>query len=159
MNDIEKAVRKAKKIVKDPRHGYDNRPGHRTGPDYACSSFVAKCYSHTGVPLNSYTATMKKQWKEFGFKDVADKVNLRTGAGLKRGDIVIAPSKHTAMVINTASHKLAEAVGNPRGGASHGAQGDQGGEIRIHKWYDDGWTQCLRLKQVTQLVTQTVADD
>jgi hypothetical protein len=100
------------------------------------------------VPANSYTQTMKKQWKEFGFADISDRpgVDLRTGSSLRAGDVVIAPGKHTAMVVFVKGmRKLAEACGNPRGGAQNGAPGDQTGrEIRIRSWYDDGWTQCLR---------------
>ena len=85
MTIAEKAARKAKKICKDDSHGYNNTPGYRTGnPDYACSGFVAACYRKAGidVPANSYTQTMKKTWKPFGFRDVSDQVNLRTGDGL-----------------------------------------------------------------------------
>ncbi len=144
-----KAAQKAKMICRDDRHGYDNRPGYRLGnPDYACSSFVAACYRKAGVPVpaNSYTQTMKKQWREFGFKDVADSVDFKTGAGMKVGDILIAPCKHTEIVVTT-THKLAGARGNPRGAAQNGRAGDQTGtEISVKKYYNDGWSQCLRYK-------------
>ncbi len=144
----QKAVTFAKKIARNNAHGYDNRPGHRLGdPDYACSSFVAACYIWAGVPVpaNSYTASMKRFWVPCGFKDVSKKINFKTGKGLKTGDVLIAPGKHTAICVSTASHKLAEAAGNPRGGAQNGAPGDQTGhEIRIRGYYDDGWSQCLR---------------
>jgi len=145
----EKAARKAKKICKDDSHGYNNSPGSRTGnPDYACSSFVAACYrkAGVGVPANSYTQTMKKQWKPFGFRDVADQVNLRTGAGLQIGDVLVAPGKHTEIVVTEKRHRLAGARGNPRTGPTNGRPGDQTGrEISVRNYYDDGWTQCLRL--------------
>ncbi len=147
----QKAAKTAKAVVRDNTHGYDNRPGHRLGnPDFACSSFVAYCYRRAGVPvpINSYTQCMKKVWKEYGFKDVSrnGKVNLRTGEGLHIGDVVVAPGKHTAIVVpSKEGKKLAEAVGNPRGGPANGAPGDQTGrEIRVRSWYDDGWSQCLR---------------
>lgn len=146
----QKAAKWAKKICKDQSHGYNNTAGKRTGnPDYACSSFVAAAYRAAGVdvPANSYTQTMKKQWKPYGFKDVADKVDLRTGRGLRVGDVVIAPGKHTEIVINK-YHRLAGARGNPRSGKpENGREGDQTGrEISVRNYYDDGWTQCLRYK-------------
>ena len=146
----QKAAKWAKKICKDQSHGYNNIVGKRTGnPDYACSSFVAAAYRAAGVdvPANSYTQTMKNQWKPYGFKDVADKVDLHTGRGLRVGDVVIAPGKHTEIVVNR-EHRLAGARGNPRSGKpENGLPGDQTGrEISIRRYYDDGWTQCLRYK-------------
>ena len=146
----QKAAQKAKKICLDDRHGYNNTPGLRTGnPDYACSSFVAACYRKAGVdvPANSYTQTMKKNWKPYGFRDVSDQVNLRTGDGLQIGDVVVAPGKHTEIVVTEKRHRLAGARGCPNSGhAQNGKAGDQTGrEISVRSWYDDGWTQCLRL--------------
>ena len=142
-----KTVNAARRIARDDAHGYDNREGHRTGnPDYACSSFVAACYRKAGIPVpaNSYTAMMLRTWKPYGFKNVSGKVDLRNGKGIKAGDVVIAPGKHTAICVNSFTHRLAEAVGNPRGSAANDKQGDQGREIRIRSWYDDGWSICLR---------------
>ena len=143
----QKAVKAAQQIAGDDNHGYDNRPGYRLGsPDYACSSYVAACYRNAGIPVpeDSYTATMLKTWKPHGFKNVAGKVDLRTGMGIRAGDVVIAPGKHTAICINSITHRLAEAAGNPRGGPENGRTGDQGREIRLRSWYDDGWSVCLR---------------
>ncbi len=144
-----KAAQIAIKICKDDSHGYNNTPGERLGnPDYACSSFVAACYRKAGVPVpaNSYTASMKRFWKPYGFKDVADSVDFKTGEGLKVGDVLVAPSKHTEIVVKK-NHRLAGARGNPRGGATNGKPGDQTGrEISVRAYYDDGWTQCLRYK-------------
>ena len=150
MTISQKAAKWAKKICKDQSHGYNNTAGKRTGnPDYACSSFVAAAYRAAGVdvPANSYTQTMKKQWEPYGFKDVADKVDLHMGRGLRVGDVVIAPGKHTEIVINR-YHRLAGARGNPRSGKpENGKEGDQTGrEISVRNYYDDGWTQCLRYK-------------
>ena len=143
----QKAAAWAKRICKDQTHGYDNTPGHRTGnPDYACSSFVAACYRKAGidVPANAYTQTMKREFKPFGFQDVSDKVDLHTGKGMRVGDIVIAPGKHTEIVVNR-QHRLAGARGNPRTGPTNGKPGDQTGrEISVRDYYDDGWTICLR---------------
>lgn len=145
----QKAAQKAKNICKNDAHGYNNTSGERTGPDFACSSFVAECYRRAGiaVPADSYTATMRKQWKSFGFRDVADQVDLHTGEGLQIGDVLVAPGKHTEIVVTGKQHRLAGARGNPRSGRpENGRIGDQTGrEISVRAYYDDGWKQCLRL--------------
>lgn len=147
----QKAMYVAKMVARDSSHGYDNRSGHRTGnPDFACSSYVAYCYRIAGVPVpaDSYTQTMKIKWKPYGFKDIAGRpgIDMRTGKGLKPGDVLVAPGKHTAMLVTVkGKKKLAEACGNPRGGTANDKPGDQTGrEIRIRSYYDDGWGQCLR---------------
>lgn len=146
----QKAARWARKICRDDRHGYNNTTGFRTGsPDYACSTLVAGAYRAAGVmiPANVYTAQMRKIFLKYGFKDITDRVNLRTGEGLKVGDIVLAPGKHTEIVCRRIPKlKLAGARGNPRSGhAENWKSGDQTGrEISIRKYYDDGWTICLR---------------
>lgn len=145
-----KAAKWARRTCRDQSHGYNNASGRRTGnPDYACSSFVAAAYRVAGVdvPADSYTQTMKKQWKPYGFKDMAGQVNFRTGTGMKVGDVLVAPGKHTEIVIDR-EHKLAGARGNPRSGKpENGKEGDQTGrEISVRNYYDDGWTQCLRYK-------------
>ncbi len=143
-----KAARWARKICKDDRHGYNNTSGFRTGdPDYACSSFVAGAYRYAGlnIPANVYTAQMKRIFKAVGFKDVTEQVDLRTGEGLKIGDVVLAPGKHTEIVVRR-DHRLAGARGCPNSGKpQNGRPGDQTGrEISVRKYYDDGWSICLR---------------
>ncbi len=145
----EKAVAWAKKIAKDNSHGYNATSGKRLGnPDYACTSFVAGAYRAAGVkvPLNSYSGSVKEKWKPYGFKDVADKVDLRTGEGVQAGDVVVRKGVHSAICINSKTHRLAEAVGNPYSGKpQNGLPGDQTGkEIKTRSWYDDKWNICLR---------------
>ena len=144
-----KAADRAKQICRNDTHGYNNAAGERLGhPDFACSSFVAACYRYAGVnvPANSYTQSMKQQWKPHGFRNVADQVNLRTGEGLRVGDIVLAPGRHVEIVVTEKTHRLAGARGNPRSTRpENGHPGDQTGrEISVRKYYDDGWSICLR---------------
>jgi hypothetical protein len=150
MSIARKAARWAQKICRDDRHGYNNTVGFRTGtPDYACSTLVAGAYRAAGlmIPANVYTAKMRVTFMRYGFRDVTSKVNLRTGEGLKVCDIVLAPGKHTEIVVRQFPKlKLAGARGNPRSGhAENGKAGDQTGrEISVKKYYDDGWSVCLR---------------
>lgn len=147
MTVAEKAVAWALKTAADNTHGYDNTKGARTGnPDYACSSFVAAAYRAAGltsIPADAYTATMRKQFLAAGFKDVTEKVNLRTGKGMIPGDVVLTPGKHVEMVANK-KLQLVGARGDATGGAANGKPGDQGGEIAVTNWFDFGWRFCLR---------------
>ena len=143
----EKAVAWALKTAADNSHGYDNTKGSRTGPDYACSSFVAAAYRAAGltsIPADSYTASMRKNFLAADFSDVTDKVNLKTGKGMQLGDVVLIPGKHVEMVAND-KLQLVGARGEATGGPANGKQGDQTGqEIAVTNWYDYGWRFCLR---------------
>lgn len=144
---VKKAVDWALATAKDNTHGYDNTKGKRTGPDYACSSFIAAAWRAAGlttIPANAYTATMRKYFLAAGFVDISDKVDLRTGKGMIAGDVVLNPGKHVEMVVN-AKHQLVGARGNATGGAENGKKGDQTGkEIAVAAWADYGWRFCLR---------------
>lgn len=145
-----RAVANAKAIVKDGIHGYNNTKGKRGGnPDYACSSFVADCYIRAGVNFGCtcgavYTKDMRKLFTAHGFKDVTGRVNLKTGAGLQVGDVLVKPGSHTEIYVG--SGKLAGARGNANSGRpENGEAGDQtGGEIAISGYYYFGQTICLR---------------
>ena len=143
----QKAVRWAIAIAKDNSHGYNNTKGKRLGnPDYACSSFIAGAYRAAGVDVaaDAYTSKMRTDFLKHGFEDVSADVNLRTGGGMKCGDVVLVPGKHVEMVTG-AKHNLVGARGNATGGAMNGKAGDQGGgEIKVIPWWDDGWKYCLR---------------
>ena len=144
---VQKAVEWALATAKDNSHGYDNTKGKRTGPDYACSSFIAAAWRAAGltsIPADAYTATMRKRLLSAGFEDVSDKVNLKTGKNMIAGDVVLLPGKHVEMVVND-NHDLVGARGNAFNGAENGKAGDQTGqEIAVAAWYDYGWRFCLR---------------
>lgn len=143
------AAENAKAIAGDSVHGYNNTKGKRSGnPDYACSSFVADCYIKSGVDLGRkcgdvYTKDMRKIFTAHGFKDVSSKVDLRTGSGLRIGDVVVKPGTHTEIYVG--SGKLCGARGDPNSGKpEHGKPGDQGGEIAVSGYYYFGQNICLR---------------
>ena len=144
---VQKAVEWALATAKDDTHGYDNTKGSRTGPDYACSSFIAAAWRAAGltsIPGDAYTATMRAKFQAAGFEDVSSKVNLKTGAGMIAGDVVLIPGKHVEMVVDD-KHRLVGARGNAFNGPENGKKGDQtGAEIAVTNWYDYGWRFCLR---------------
>ena len=152
----EKAVSIAKEIEADNSHGYNNAANSRGGnPDYACSSFVADCYIKSGVIFGKkcneiYTKDMKDLFQRAGFIDVTAKVNLKTGAGLEAGDVLLKPGSHTE--IYAGNGKIIGARGNAQSGKpENGKPGDQtGGEISEATYYNLPWTVVLRYTGKTE---------
>lgn len=144
---VEKAVSWALSIAKDSSHGYDQNS--RWGPDYDCSSLVITAWQKAGVGVKSagatYTGNMRAAFLKCGFKDVTGSVNRSTGAGIKRGDVLLNTAKHTAMAIS--SSQIVHASINERGGITGGKRGDQTGkEICTRSYYNKPWDYVLRYK-------------
>ena len=144
MGVITTAVAWALAIAEDNTHGYDQT--NRWGPDYDCSSLVIEAYERAGVPVKtngaSYTGNMVNVFLSSGFIDVTNSVNLRTGTGLKMGDIVWV-NGHVEMV--SRKGYLVGASINENGNVTGGQSGDQtGAEIRERTYYNYPWTFALR---------------
>ena len=78
-----------------------------------------------------------------GFSDITSQVNLATGSGLARGDVLLNVSSHTAMYIGNG--QICEATGNENGGITGGQTGDQTGrEICINSYRNYPWNYVLR---------------
>ena len=144
---IEKAVTWAVQIAQDPSHGYDQT--HRWGPDYDCSSLMISAWQQAGVPVKdvgaTYTGNMLTAFLKCGFEDVTAEVNLTTGAGLQRGDVLLNVQHHTAMSIG--SGQIVHASINEHGKAVGGKTGDQTGReicVRSYYRYSKGWDRVLR---------------
>lgn len=101
MTKTEKAVTWAIAIADNHAHGYDQV--HRWGPDYDCSSLIISAWQQAGVPVRtngaSYTGNMKSVFLACGFTDVTSRIDLLTGNGMKRGDVIINTMHHTVMYI------------------------------------------------------------
>ena len=135
-------------LAYDDAHGYDQ--GSRWGPDYDCSSSVIDAYERAGVPVKAhgatYTGNMLSAFLACGFRDVTGQINLKTGAGLIRGDVLLNEAHHTAIYIG--SGKLVNAGGNEFGGVTGGKTGDQTGkEIRVMGYYNFPWNYVLRYEE------------
>lgn len=140
---INKAVAWATGIANDSAHGYDQTD--RWGPNYDCSSFVISAWRYAGVPVEgaSYTGNMYFSFINSGFVDVTNQVNLATGAGLKKGDVLLNKKSHTELYIG--SNKVVKASINEAGGTTGGKSGDQTGrEIYVGGYYNYPWDCVLR---------------
>ena len=142
---INKAVAWALSIANDARHGYDQ--ANRWGPNYDCSSFVISAWEAAGVPVKqkgaSYTGNMLGAFLACGFRNVTAQVNLRTGAGLQKGDVLLNAAHHTELYIGDG--KVVKASINERGGVTGGQTGDQSGrEIYVGSYYNFPWDCVLR---------------
>lgn len=145
MSKIEQYTQQAINIANDNRHGYSqyNRWGN---PDYDCSSLVITVVQNAGIHVKTkgatYTGNMYNPFIRCGFKDVTNSINLITGEGLKRGDILLNPSDHVEIYIGNGRNVGARISEN---GTIHGSGGDQTGqEIRTHSYYNYPWEYVLR---------------
>ena len=144
MGKVENYVRQAVAIANDDSHGYSqfNRDAN---PDFDCSSLVCYVVEQAGINIHdaSYTGNMYSNFKRGGFKDVTDQIDLDSGAGLKRGDVLLNRSSHTEIYIGDGMNVGAHCDEN---GSIEGWQsGDQtGNEISTGPYYNFPWTDVLR---------------
>ena len=142
---VETYVNNAINIANDNSHGYSQI--NRWSKDYDCSSFVITVVENAGIPVKSkggasYTGNMLSAFKKCGFTDVTKRVNLATGAGLIRGDILLNTAHHTEIYIGNGKNVGAHISEN---GTIHGKTGDQTGkEICTNRYYNYPWTNVLR---------------
>ena len=143
---IEAAVSFAESIANDESHGYDQ--SDRWGnPNYDCSGLVISSLEKAGIPAKtngaSYTGNMYNALIKSGLKDVTSSVNFKTGSGLKRGDVLLTPNRHTEFY--SGNNKMVGARINENGGIKGGKDGDQTGkEIAIGQYRNYPWTYALR---------------
>ena len=159
MSVIEKATAIMEGFATDPAHGYDQSA--RWGPDYDCSSAVITAWEMAGVPVKTngatYTGNMYSVFTKLGFEDVTSSVNLSTGSGLVRGDVLLNHTKHTAMYIGNGQE--VEASINENGTTTGGASGDQTGrEFLVRSYRNFPWNCVLRYtgNAKTSTATQTL---
>lgn len=151
MGVIDIAVSWALSIANDDSHGYTQEMDKRWGPDYDCSSLLIQAYENAGVPVKSngatYTGNMVSIFKKCGFHDVTNQVNLSTGSGLIKGDVVWK-SGHTEMISRPGY--LVGAHINENGETTGGTTGDQTKkEIYERTYYNSPWTTVLRYPEET----------
>ena len=140
----EAATKQMEDWANDDSHGYDQ--SDRWGnPDFDCSGAVISAWTKVGVDVKgagaSYTGNMLETFKKMGFVDVVNQVDLSTGNGMQRGDVLLSNS-HTAMYCGDGKIVHASISEN---GTIHGSPGDQTGkEFCIRSYYNKPWTNVLR---------------
>ena len=161
MSVIEKATAIMEGFAADPAHGYDQVYRWGEKGDYDCSSAVIYAWETAGVPVKSagatYTGNMAVIFLANGFENVTDSVNLSTGAGLQRGDVLLNHTNHTAMYIGNGQE--VEASINENGTTKGGTPGDQTGkEFLIRAYRNYPWNVVLRYvgSIKTSTTTQTL---
>lgn len=138
---VEAATKRMEEFANNNFYGY---AWGGWGPqDYDCGHAVITAWEEAGVPVKSrgasYTGNMRGVFLACGFKDVTVGVNLETGAGLKRGDVLLNIELHAAMYVG--NNKVAHA----RSAEGNTIPGDQSGnEIRIQSYWNYPWDCVLR---------------
>lgn len=151
MGKIENAVIQMENWAKDDSHGYDQMFRWGEKGDYDCSSSIIEALERAGIPVKSngatYTGNMYQVLLSCGFVDVTDKINMVSGLGIIRGDILLNHVNHVAMSIGNG--KLVQASINELGTVSGGEPGDQTGtEFYIRGYYNYPWNCVLRYVEV-----------
>lgn len=152
MSKTEKAIQQMEAWAQDDSHGYDQIYRWGEKGDYDCSAAVIQAWEIAGVPVKSkgatYTGNMYDVFIACGFKDITKSVNLSTGSGMKRGDVLLNNTHHTAMFCG--SGKEVEASINEKGTATGGKPGDQTGkEFLIRSYRNYPWDCVLRYQENT----------
>lgn len=152
ISKIEKATQIMEAWAADNSHGYDQIYRWGEKGDYDCSSAIIQACENAGIPVKSngatYTGNMRSVFLRTGFKDVTSSVNLRTGAGLIRGDVLLNNRHHTAMYVGNG--KEVEASINEKGTATGGRPGDQmGREFLVRSYRNYPWDCVLRYTDKT----------
>ena len=147
MSVIENAIAQMEAWAADDSHGYDQQYRWGERGDYDCSAAVIQAWELAGVPVKSsgatYTGNMRGAFLLCGFEDVTSLIDLTTGSGLERGDVLLNIVNHTAMYCGAG--KEVEASINENGGTTGGQPGDQTGrEFLVRPYRNYPWNCVLR---------------
>ncbi len=161
MTKTEKAIKQMETWAKDDSHGYDQDYRWGEKGDFDCSSAVIQAWQNAGVPVKSsgatYTGDMKNVFLRNGFKDITADVNVKNGAGLKRGDVLLNEAHHVAMYCGNG--KEVEASINEKGTAHGGQPGDQTGkEFLVRSYRNYPWDCVLRYQESNSGSTTTTTE-
>lgn len=142
---VEAATTWMEHLAADNTHGY--KWGGWGPQDYDCGHAIITAWEESGVPVKTrgatYTGNMQPAFIACGFRDVTGQVNLKTGSGLKRGDVLINTLNHAAMYIGQGQ------IVHARGSEGNDIPGDQNGrEICTQPYFDyNPWNCVLRFPE------------
>lgn len=140
---VDRAVDYMIGIANDDTHGYING---QWGPEYSCLSLVEMGYITAGLAITkSNIDKMPDNLIEAGFEDCTAEVNLKTGGGLAKGDILWmldATGKHGHVECYIGDGKLVGARGDTDGKAGD----SRGDEISIIAYQNMSWQKVFRLQ-------------
>ena len=147
MIKTEMAIAQMEAWAADPAHGYDQQYRWGERGDYDCSAAVIQAWELAGVPVKSngatYTGNMRGVFLRCGFEDVTAGIDLATGSGLQRGDVLVNIANHTAMYCGAGQE--VEASINELGTVTGGQPGDQTGrEFLVRPYRNYPWDCVLR---------------
>lgn len=161
MTKVEKAIQWMEDMARDDSHGYDQIYRWGEKGDYDCSSAVITAYEVAGIPVKTkgatFTGNMYSVFTQCGFKDVTNQINLETGVGLVRGDVLLNDTHHTAMYCGNGLE--VEASINEKGTATYGTPGDQTTrEFLIRPYRNYPWQHILRYEESSESTTAEVPE-
>ncbi len=147
MSAIEKAIAQMEAWAADDSHGYDQQYRWGERGDYDCSAAVIQAWELAGGPVKTngatYTGNMRGIFLRCGFTDVTSQIDLATGSGLQRGDVMLNHQHHTAMYCGAGQE--VEASINELGTVTGGQPGDQTGrEFLVRTYRNYPWDCVLR---------------
>lgn len=144
MGNMKIAIARVRGIAEDNTRGY-SQPRRDWAKEDDCSSGSLDSLRAAGYNIGSatYTGDAYGPLLAAGFQDVTTKVNLRTGAGLQEGDVLLRPKTKTLgghMAIMVSTTQLAQFQGD-----FDGKPGDSSGrEITLKDYYDSPFKYVLR---------------
>ena len=143
--EVKSAVDWATKIAKDNSYGYGNDQAAQSGDNkqYSGLGLVREAYRNAGIKLEDTDITKFDQaLTKSGFEDVTSKVDIKTGKGLQRGDVLWVSTKdgkgHTEIA---AGH--GKLIGS-RGAKDSTAGDSTGEEISVIDYFNNSWTKIFR---------------
>ena len=147
MSKMETAVKLAEQIAADNSIGYKWGGWGKSTGGYDCGHLIIDAFERAGLGVKAagatYTGNMRPAFLRCGFKDVTAGVNLATGAGLRRGDVLINTANHAALCVGNG--RLVQASKDYDGRAGDGS----GQEIAVRSYYNYPWDCVLRYQEAS----------